>query len=61
MAGIQFGYETQREPGFGFPNGHALPNQNTPILFDGEGPICVIAPTGAGKGRDFLDPHDPQV
>jgi type IV secretion system protein VirD4 len=56
MAGIQLGYELQREPGFGFPNGHAPSNQNTAIHFDGEGPICVIAPTGAGKGRDFLIP-----
>jgi type IV secretion system protein VirD4 len=56
MAGIQLGYETQREPGFGFTYGHAPSNQNTPIFFDGEGPICVIAPTGAGKGRDLLIP-----
>jgi type IV secretion system protein VirD4 len=56
MAGIQLGYETQREHGFGFPNGHAPSNRNAPIYFDGEGPICVIAPTSAGKGRDFLIP-----
>jgi type IV secretion system protein VirD4 len=56
MAGIQLGYETQREPGFGFPDGHIPSKQNTPIFFDGDGPICLIAPTGAGKGRDFLIP-----
>ena len=56
MAGIQLGYETQREPSFGFPTGHVPSKLNTPIYFDGDGPICVIAPTGAGKGRDFLIP-----
>jgi type IV secretion system protein VirD4 len=56
MASILFGYETERAPDFGFTTGHAPANQNTPITFDGEGPICVIAPTGAGKGRDFLIP-----
>jgi type IV secretion system protein VirD4 len=56
MSGIQLGYEIDREPGFGFHGGHPPAKQNAPILFDGEGPICVIAPTGAGKGRDFLIP-----
>ena len=56
MAGIQLGYERPRERDFGFPGGHAPAREDAPILFDVEGPICVIAPTGAGKGRDFLIP-----
>jgi type IV secretion system protein VirD4 len=56
MVGIQFGYEKEPEPGFGFPNDRVPANRNTPIFFEGDGPICVIAPTGAGKGRDFLIP-----
>jgi type IV secretion system protein VirD4 len=56
VGGIQLGFESDRESGFGFPSGHAPSKQNAPILFDGEGPICMIAPTGAGKGRDFLIP-----
>ena len=56
MGDILLGYETQQAPGFGFHEGHAAPHVEKPILFDGDGPLCLIAPTGAGKGRDFLIP-----
>jgi type IV secretion system protein VirD4 len=56
MAGILLGYETPSERGFGFSRERVHSDQNTPVYFDGEGPLCVIAPTGAGKGRDFLIP-----
>jgi type IV secretion system protein VirD4 len=56
MAGILLGYETPREGGFGFSSGQVHSAESTPVFFDGEGPLCVIAPTGAGKGRDFLIP-----
>src|SRR4051812_15830307 len=56
MGGIVLGYEARQESGFGFPDGHPPPQAEGPIVFDGDGPICVIAPTGAGKGRDLLIP-----
>ncbi len=41
---------------FGFARPEHTPIKGELITYDGEGPICVIAPTGAGKGRDFLIP-----
>ncbi len=49
---IPLGWECENTPGFGF---HA-PASNDLIAYDGDAPVCVIAPTGAGKGRDFLVP-----
>jgi type IV secretion system protein VirD4 len=56
MGAIQLGYESGQGPGFGFHQGSDAPHEESPIHYDGDGPICVIAPTGAGKGRDFLIP-----
>ena len=31
--------------------------EGSPICYEGDAPTCVIAPTGSGKGRDFLIPN----
>lgn len=51
---IPLGWEYENSPSFGF---HVpAPASNELITYDGDAPVCVIAPTGAGKGRDFLVP-----
>ena len=30
--------------------------QGAPVIYDGEAPVTIIAPTGSGKGRDLLVP-----
>ena len=51
--GIMFGWEST--PGtFGFDRPQK-PNAQ-PVNYDNDGPICCIAPTGAGKGRSLIVP-----
>lgn len=52
--GIHLGWDTGTPSVFGFDK--AQPAGNRLISYDGDAPVCVIAPTGSGKGRDFLIP-----
>jgi hypothetical protein len=49
---IHLGWETGSST-FGFDPPEDAP-KTCPNTYDGDAPICVIAPTGAGKGRDFI-------
>jgi type IV secretion system protein VirD4 len=51
------GWEKKTERVMGF--GGTTPSEpaTRPVRYPGEGPVCVIAPTGSGKGRDFLIPN----
>jgi type IV secretion system protein VirD4 len=52
--GILLGWDSSAPAFFGFDK--AQPAGNGIISYDGDAPLCVIAPTGSGKGRDFLIP-----
>ena len=54
MAGIQLGYETEREPGFGFHHGQASSSKNNPIVYDGEGPIARHRPDRRAKAKGAI-------
>jgi type IV secretion system protein VirD4 len=57
--GVLVGWERDDPSTFGFGVGAEAgrPADNRlPLVYEGDGPICCIAPTGAGKGRDFLVP-----
>ena len=55
-SGLILGWETGEPPVFGFSAGQSPPAGKNPIRFNGDGPLCCVAPTGSGKGRDFLIP-----
>jgi type IV secretion system protein VirD4 len=57
MKGVILGWDDGEGADFGFPQGPPAPRSEDPIVFEGDEPICVIAPTGAGKGRDFIVPN----
>jgi type IV secretion system protein VirD4 len=48
-----FGWETESR-GFGF---HANHSKMPHFEYHGEAPACILANTGAGKGRDFIIPN----
>ncbi len=50
------GWEADTSSTFGFDQHPATPADSRPITYDGDAPICCVAPTGAGKGRDLLIP-----
>lgn len=54
MRGIPLGWETDSQTVFGFDKPPHSPGGL--ITYDGDAPLCTIAPTGSGKGRDFLIP-----
>jgi type IV secretion system protein VirD4 len=57
---LLFGWNVQMpKPGVGFTAGLARPASVTPSLIadDSESHVLVIAPTGAGKGRNFIIPN----
>ncbi len=56
-SGLVLGYESGDDTVFGFARPEHTPIKGEAITYDGDGPVCVIAPTGAGKGRDFLIPN----
>ncbi|MDR3620486.1 MAG: type IV secretory system conjugative DNA transfer family protein [Paludisphaera borealis] len=57
MPGILLGWEDEERASFGFEHKTPEPPSNELISFEGDEPICIIAPTGAGKGRDFILPN----
>jgi type IV secretion system protein VirD4 len=52
--GIILGRKSADNPSFGFDRD--VPSSGDLIRYTGDAPITVIAPTGSGKGRDFLVP-----
>jgi type IV secretion system protein VirD4 len=51
------GWEKPRDRLVGFSSGEQPEEDSRVVQYKGEGPVCVVAPTGAGKGRDFLIPN----
>ena len=57
-SGLILGWDAGGANAFGFgPAEPATSAPDGPIPFEGDGPLCCIAPTGSGKGRDFLIPN----
>jgi type IV secretion system protein VirD4 len=55
--GVILGWERHASSTFGFGVRDGSPAGNGfPLMYEGDGPVCCIAATGAGKGRDFLIP-----
>jgi type IV secretion system protein VirD4 len=52
---IILGRESAPASPFGFPSAEA-PASGGLIEYTGEAPVTIIAPTGSGKGRDFIVP-----
>jgi type IV secretion system protein VirD4 len=57
MHGLYLGWDAPSPGHFGFGPHTPHPSHDQPLAYTGDGPICVIAPTGSGKGRDFLLPN----
>src|SRR4051794_22811033 len=57
MRGLLLGWEREHAAPFGFHRGTDSPVLDSPIHYDGDAPICIIAPTGSGKGVSFLIPN----
>lgn len=51
---IPLGHSAGSPNAFGFDK--SQPASGELITYDGDSPVCLIAPTGSGKGRDFLIP-----
>ncbi|QEH36474.1 Conjugal transfer protein TraG [Aquisphaera giovannonii] len=54
MRGIPLGWESNSPSVFGFDR--PASSSGEIICYDGDAPLCAIAPTGSGKGRDLLIP-----
>lgn len=57
MPGIFLGWEADHCAQFGFSAEQPSDQSGRPIDFDGDEPVCVIAPTGAGKGVGAVIPN----
>jgi type IV secretion system protein VirD4 len=55
--GLLFGRSTSVLDAFGFAPEAPVPPTIEDVCYQGDAPTCVIAPTGSGKGRDFLIPN----
>ena len=55
--GLLFGRAADVPNIFGFAADTPAPTEGSPVFYEGDAPTCVIAPTGSGKGRDFLIPN----
>ena len=55
--GLMLGRAVDVPNTFGFVPDAAPPLEDARIYYEGDAPTCVIAPTGSGKGRDFLIPN----
>ena len=57
LKGLLLGRAADGPNSFGFAADASGPPVGSPICYEGDAPTCVIAPTGSGKGRDFLIPN----